>query len=148
MRILALSDSHFDKIKLDLNKYDYIIHCGDYGLSKKDLINNNVYFVKGNCDFSGEKELEVKINNKIIFITHGDKYNVKSTYNNLIYKALSINANICFFGHTHRPDMFVLDDIIYINPGAYLDGFYVVIDEEYIYFYKDKEIYKKFEFKW
>ena len=148
MKILVLSDSHFNNIKIDFTKYDYVIHCGDYGLSKKHLKQNNVYYVKGNCDLAGEKELVVTINNKKIFITNGDKYNVKTSYNNLIYKALSINANICFFGHTHRPDMFILDDIIYINPGPYQDGYYVEITDDNILFYMNDRIYKNFEFKW
>lgn len=148
MRILVLSDSHYQKIKLPFNEYDYIFHCGDFGSSYELLINNKINFVKGNCDLKGPKDLNVKINNKKIYITHGDMYNVKSSYNSLIYKAISQNVNICLFGHTHKPEIFILDDIIYLNPGPYMDGFYAVIEDDEIRLHFQDRIYKKINFTW
>ena len=81
MRILVLSDSHsrlVDDIKF--NKYDFVIHCGDYGNSYEILKNNNVIFVRGNCDYQGDNERIITINNKKILILHGDLYNVKYDY--------------------------------------------------------------------
>ncbi len=149
MRILILSDNHSRSVELDLSKYDYVIHCGDYG-SFYDYVKNdsNVLIVRGNCDWDGEKEIFRCINNRNVLVVHGDLYNVKSHYNTLIYKALSKNANMVFFGHTHRADMFVIDDIVFINPGTYQYGEYVIIDDNYIYFYENDKRIKKYEFRW
>lgn len=53
MKILICSDSHSRSItKLDLDNYDYIIHCGDISSNDLDYFSlyPNLIFVKGNCD--------------------------------------------------------------------------------------------------
>ena len=149
MKILILSDNHRVNVDIDINKYDYVIHCGDYG-NYYDYVSDNdkVLIVRGNCDSDGVKEIFKNINGRNVLILHGDLYNVKSHYNSLVYKAISRGANIVFFGHTHRADMFVIDNIIFINPGSFQDGNYVIIDDNSINFYKDDKIYKKYEFRW
>ena len=58
MRILVLSDNHFvDLSKIKKDDYDLIIHAGDYGVFRKQLENLGAKYVKGNCDFSGDKHL-------------------------------------------------------------------------------------------
>lgn len=149
MKILILSDSHSRRIDdINFKNYDYIFHLGDYGISKEILESNNVLYVAGNCDFTGQKDIIKDIGNKRFYITHGDKYNVKYQYNSLIYKALSLDANICLFGHTHNMTYFENDNIIFINPGAYNDGYYVVINDNTLTFYRYDSIIKKIEFKW
>lgn len=148
MKILILSDSHYRKIDLDFNKFDYVIHCGDYGDSYDLLNNSNAYFVRGNCDYRGTKEVYVNINGRNVLVVHGDLYNVKSHYNSLKYKAMERKADIVFFGHTHRMDMFIENDIIFINPGCYIDNEYVIIDDDNINFYIGDKKYKSFEFRW
>lgn len=145
MKILVLSDSHLHSVKLDLNDYDYVIHCGDGNrITKSD----NVFCVRGNCDFRGEKEKIVEIKNKKILITHGDLYNVKYGYTRLSYKALESEVDICLFGHTHIADVFEFQEILFINPGAYQDGYYVIIEDNKINFYYNNECYKEFNYKW
>lgn len=148
MRILVLSDNHHKKLDFNFNNYDYVIHCGDYGNSLEDLRNNNIYFVKGNCDFYGNNDNTFYIDNKKIYITHGNLYNVKYHYNNLIYRALEVEADICFFGHTHRQDLFIDNKILFINPGSYMDGCYIEINDDYILLYKNNELVKKTKYKW
>ena len=118
MKILILSDSHSKTINdINFKNYDFIFHLGDYGYSKEILdSNSNCLYVAGNCDFIGQKDIIKDVNNIRFFLTHGDKYNVKYQYNSLIYKALSLDANICLFGHTHHADYFLRDNIIFINP--------------------------------
>lgn len=145
MKILVLSDSHLHEIKHNFNDYDYVIHCGDFGRLKDS---NNLFYVRGNCDFKGEKEILTHIGNRDIYITHGDLYNVKYGYDKIRYKALEKECSICFFGHTHRADMFIIDNVIFINPGAYQDGYYVVITDTNISFYLENTCYKEFDFKW
>lgn len=147
MKILVLSDSHYEDIILNTS-YDYIIHCGDYGQSQKLLDLNKALYVRGNCDFNGQKEIIEVINNKKILITHGDLYNVKINYNRLVYKAVSEEVNICFYGHTHNQNYFYADDILFINPGAYLNGSYVEIINDEILFYENNTFIEKIVFRW
>ena len=150
MKILVLSDSHYRFIDdIDFSKYDYVFHCGDYGKSIQVLESkNNIYYVAGNCDWANNKEVLVEIDNKKIYMTHGDLYHVKEHLNSLVYKALENNSNICLFGHTHEQQVFQRDNIIFINPGAYVDGFYAVILDDGIYFYYYDKLRKKFDYKW
>ncbi len=146
MKILVLSDIHSMNLNLNLCDFDYIICAGDIGNS--NILDYTNYVVKGNCDSYGNLNLKFQINNKNIFLTHGHLYNVKNQYNSLIYKAKEENANICIFGHTHYQESFIIDDILFINPGAYMDLSYVIIDEYNIYYYKFNKLVKKEEFIW
>ncbi|MBE6137942.1 MAG: metallophosphoesterase [Erysipelotrichaceae bacterium] len=145
MRILILSDTHSSNVEMDLSSFDYVFHCGDRGVFKKL---DNIYYVRGNCDFRGPKEIEMEINNKKFYITHGDMYGVKQDYNRLFYRAKELNADVVLFGHTHRCAHFEIEDILFINPGAYEDTFYVIIDNDSLEYYMGERCYKKFEFKW
>lgn len=130
MKILVLSDSHFsDLSKIKKEDYDLIIHAGDYGLSKKQLENLEAKYVKGNCDFSGNKHLLFYFNNKKFFVTHGDLEGVKTNDLKLFYQALEYKTNICVFGHTHKQTVFEKENILFINPGNYPNNFIVITDE-------------------
>ena len=148
MRILVLSDSHRRLLNININEYDYIIHCGDYGNEYNFLNNNNLLYVKGNCDIYGPKERKININNKTILITHGDLYNVKYNLTNLTYKGLSENANIVFYGHTHIQYYFYSDNILYINPGSYQNNDYIIINDNDIYFYNNGKLVDKISYNW
>ena len=149
MKILILSDSHYKSIDdINFNNYDYVIHAGDYGNSLIDLELNNVIFVRGNCDTSGPIDETFEIFNRKFYVTHGHYYDVKNTYERIILKGNLINSNFVIFGHTHRPDMFLKEGIVHINPGAYQNGYYVEITDNFISFYKDNKIYKQFNNIW
>lgn len=149
MKILILSDSHYrNLLDIDFKKYDYVIHSGDYGNSIDILKENNVYFVKGNCDIEGLNEIFFKINDRKILVTHGHLFGVKEDYTRIMYKGLSKNADYVIFGHTHIPDMFIRDNIAFINPGSYMDGYYVEVTEHDVKFFKDLKCYKEFKRKW
>ena len=148
MRILVLSDSHRRLLNININEYDYIIHCGDYGNEYKFLNNNNLLYVKGNCDIYGPKERKININNKTILITHGDLCNVKYNLTNLTYKGLSENANIVFYGHTHIQHYFYSDNILYINPGSYQNNDYVIINDNDIFFYNNDKLINRISYSW
>ena len=116
MRILVLSDNHFvDLSKIKKDDYDLIIHAGDYGVFRKQLENLGAKYVKGNCDFSGDKHLLFYFKNKKIFVTHGDLESVKTNDLKLFYQALEYRANICIFGHTHKQTVFEKENILFIN---------------------------------
>jgi putative phosphoesterase len=148
MKILLLSDNHNSHIDLDLLSYDLVIHCGDYGLEREYLEKNNVKYVRGNCDYIGPKEITLEFNGKKIYVIHGDIYNVKYNLQRLIYRSMEQNVDYTIFGHTHIPNMVVHDNITLINPGAFKDGYYAVIEDDYVTFYLNNTIYKKFKTSW
>lgn len=125
MQILILSDSHtmnkHDLLTL-LGKHEvaYYFHCGDIYLTYEDLLLDNFYLVQGNNDFSKEipSFLSVTIDNKHFFITHGHKYDVDISVDELIFEAKKHQANVICYGHTHRPYKAIIDNILVINPGS------------------------------
>ena len=55
MKILVISDSHhFSLASIPFEKYDAILHCGDYGNSL-EILKKHAFYVQGNCDSKGEK---------------------------------------------------------------------------------------------
>ena len=122
--LLILSDTHnnikaLEQLSSIMKDSDYIIHLGDY---QKDIMlfreySNKIYSVKGNCDGGGE-DLVLEIENTKLLLTHGDKYSVKTTLTNLLFRAKEIGANVVLYGHTHIPKIEEYDGITFINPGT------------------------------
>lgn len=148
MKILILSDNHSKTIEFDTTKFDCVIHCGDYGRCFNILDEDNILFVRGNCDLHGDDEIYKEINDKKIFITHGNRYDVKYTLNYLVEKAKLKGVNYCFYGHTHRQDYFICDGITFINPGTYELGYYAIIEDNILKMYKDKKVLQKYDINW
>ena len=109
---------------------------------------DNILFVKGNCDIHGDEEIYDIIDNKNIFITHGNRYDVKYTLNYLVEKAKLKGVDYCFYGHTHRQDYFICDGITFINPGTYELGYYAIIEDDKLKMYKDKKVLQKYDINW
>lgn len=127
MKIGVISDTHgmnrfIDKVIPYLKECDLIIHAGDNFVDSKyihKMTNVGMMAVRGNCDFENvEEELEFEIENKNIFVCHGDRYGVKYGLEQLQKKAKEVDADIVIFGHTHTPLIKEKDNIIYINPGS------------------------------
>lgn len=135
MKILIVSDIHgdFNSLKKVTNEvcYDKLIILGDvfsYGYNNEnknkiiDLLNENknrLILIKGNCDIFSHQELllpksfetlTLHINNYIVTLTHGDKYN-KDFLPNYV-------GDILFNGHTHIPNLIRQNNIICANPGS------------------------------
>ena len=144
MRILALSDNHRRDVDFNLNEFNYVIHSGDRGIFDAE----GVIMVQGNCDFRGEKTIITTIEGKKVLITHGDLYGVKEGLMRISLLALEKNVDYVFFGHTHNPTYFEYKGIKFINPGAYLDGRYVIINNEKIVFYREKMVERTILNKW
>ncbi len=129
MRIGVVSDSHgnlymLDKAIASMGELDMIIHLGD---NYKDMIkinqkyNKPIEYVAGNNDFiaSGVKRDKVLlIEGKRIFITHGHKYGVYNSLNDIYFKGLEENADIVLFGHTHKQCVERQGEMILLNPGS------------------------------
>lgn len=146
MKILVLSDSHNHFLEVNFSSYDFVIHCGDYGPSKKELIQNQVFFVRGNCDSFGPEILLKTLFSRKIMITHGSNENVKYTMNHLYFKALENHCSVCIFGHTHQQVCFEQEGILFINPGSYPDSYIEILDEKII-LHQDSKI-KIIHYRW
>ena len=124
-KVIVISDVHgnskaVDKIFNEI-EFDYLLFLGD-GLSDLGIYENDerVKLVRGNCDFFSDEKIDrwVVIEDVNIFMTHGDKYGVKSTLRNLYNQVKDFKPNIVCFGHTHQFFNQNIDDIVFLNPGA------------------------------
>jgi putative phosphoesterase len=126
-RLLVLSDTHGKTTAIDLalmkaGAFDAAVHLGDHvrdALYMRDL-GKVVYCVKGNCDPNDEADAEMILHmgGLKILITHGHKYGVKFGRDKLVYRALELEANAVFYGHTHVPYNAYSDGILLLNPGS------------------------------
>lgn len=134
MKYLVFSDSHsspkkiIEAIELHMPSVAGVIFLGD-GASdiyyvKKKFEDIMFFCVKGNCDFACDypKEALIDLDGIKVFITHGDKYAVKTNYGLVAKEAYCRGADAVLFGHTHIP----LDTTVYFgekrvqlfNPGS------------------------------
>lgn len=126
MKFIIISDSHGNKEGIDKifkeMQFDGLIFLGDGVRDLSSYMNyNNVYCVSGNCDFfsSIPNERELKIMGKKVLITHGNKYNVKSTLNYLKELCIKENYDIILFGHTHKKEVIQYNNSYIVNPGSF-----------------------------
>lgn len=128
MKILIISDTHgsINSILKDIKKYqpDRIIHLGDYvedGIVLANELNIPTTIVRGNGDYLSKDfnyDEVIEISGKKFFLTHGHKYNVNFSLNNLFYKGQELEVDYILFGHTHRPIIDKYNDITIMNPGS------------------------------
>ena len=137
MRIAVLADTHVDRLEhlpkktVDaLSTADLIIHAGDFTDVQllRDLKRlGEVKAVHGNMDSRELKaELPVKeiveTKDKRIGITHGSgapwgiEERIRKTFE-------SNQVDIIVYGHSHRSQNKVIDDILFFNPGKATDSF-------------------------
>lgn len=124
---IVFSDSHGNKkalMKLQplMKENDYVLFLGD-GVTDINYLDEDVrkktLFVKGNCDLlSAPTEISTEIEGVKIFMTHGNEYSVKSTPHKLYLKGKELNADVCFYGHTHMAQIEKEDGLYLINPGT------------------------------
>jgi len=122
--IIAFSDSHnnplpsyFEQI---LDEADYIFFLGDglQGLSKY-FVKDNFYAVKGNCDYMPfDDEIEITVEGVNILLTHGNRYSVRNSNLDLLYRAKEIGADCVLYGHTHIALIEKEEGVLLINPGS------------------------------
>ncbi len=125
MKIYVLSDSHDSAIFAPFLEIcqdaDMVIHCGDGNRDVDDLksvLSCPVFSVKGNCDFSGQRELLFDVCGKKIFVTHGDFYGIKNGLSTISFRAKQVKADVVLYGHSHVPDITYKDGVCFINPGS------------------------------
>lgn len=128
MRILIVSDTHgresnLERVLEEVGNISHLIHLGDVE-GQEDYIEAiadcPVHIVSGNNDFfsSLPREEELWIGNYHILMTHGHYYGVSMGTSVLKEEALARGFNVAMYGHTHRPEIEIKDDITILNPGS------------------------------
>jgi putative phosphoesterase len=135
-KIGVISDSHIPTraenlpsiIHEHFKNVDLIIHCGD-------IVNENVllelgtispvYAVKGNMDghdITAPLERIIMINASFILCTAHGTGSPFGIYDRLYNKFKSHNPYMILYGHTHSPDTYRFNDIMFFNPGSCTAG--------------------------
>lgn len=128
MRVLIMSDTHrstknaLEAIKR-VGKIDMCLHLGDVEFDADILqahLDCPLYMVRGNNDFLRmfPEELELNIGKYKVFMAHGHRYLVDMGTERFIDEALSRGADIAIYGHTHKPIVWVTDEITLLCPGS------------------------------
>lgn len=128
MKIAVLSDTH-GNYPLAIRVLDQIpdlagiIHLGDnlYDADAVELaLSRPIVKIAGNCDTvaEGARERLLNIGESVLYLTHGDLYNVKSGLDRLVRRVAGENVNVALYGHTHIPSIQKRDNILFVNPGC------------------------------
>jgi putative phosphoesterase len=125
MKILVMSDTHGDSeiihdVKSYVGSVDAIFHCGDSELDLHHASLEGVQVVLGNCDMDSSLPIEVnmKVIDTNIFMTHGHLFQVKSSLLSLNYRAHELHAEVVLFGHSHVLGAEMINGILFVNPGS------------------------------
>ena len=140
MRIAVLADTHVDRLEhlptkiVDaLSTADLIIHAGDF--TDVHLLNEltrlcEVKAVHGNMDSSELKAVLpakeiIEIEGKRLGITHGSgaPWGIEERIRMMFE---SERIDVIVYGHSHRSQNRVINDILFFNPGNAADSFGVI----------------------
>lgn len=123
MEVVIVSDSHGksqilkDIVKKHPNANAYI-HCGDSEMAAEELL--PFISVTGNNDYYTQlPEYNVfEVESTRILVMHSHTLPFGRSVEALVSKAKSLSCQIACYGHTHRYDERIIDDILVINPGS------------------------------
>lgn len=128
LKILIISDSHRDARVIDEviereSPFDILVHCGDMEGSLFNVEQRNnpftVHAVRGNCDGPGHpQETCFRAGHYNIFVTHGHKYGVHHSVDDLLQAGKKQFADVILYGHTHVPEVTENRGILIVNPGS------------------------------
>lgn len=127
MLILVISDNHgvmnrmMDVVRRV--KPDLLVHLGDSQMhldTLKELAGCPVEAVAGNCDYSSglPREKEIQLGSIRAFLTHGDRYGVRSGTGYLRSVAEKRGCQLALYGHTHVPLLEYHPEMVVLNPGS------------------------------
>ncbi len=144
MRVAVLSDTHVDRLEhlpkkiIDaLATADLVIHAGDF--TELRLLEQlrglkDIRAVQGNMDSPELKTLlpareVVEIGGRWIGITHGSgaPWGIEKRIRKM-FEGEPID--IIVYGHSHRAQNTVIDDILFFNPGRASDSFGILTIDE------------------
>lgn len=128
MKILIVSDTHrkhgnLEAVLEKIGPLDLMVHLGDAEGAEdyiEAIADCPVEIVAGNNDFFSrlDRECELRIGKYKAFLTHGHYYNVALGTERLCEEARTRKADIAMFGHTHRPFLEIMEDLVILNPGS------------------------------
>lgn len=133
MKILIVSDTHrrdgnLQAVISENAPFDMLIHLGDAEGSEDRILawckeQNEacqVHMILGNNDFFShlEREKEIAIGARRVFLTHGHLYSVSVGTERLVDEARDRKVQIVMFGHTHKPCLDIRKDVTVLNPGS------------------------------
>lgn len=130
MKILVFSDSHGESalmsniISAMREEIDMVIFAGDCVSDFTDfqyIFPDKVFYcVKGNCDYGNHEPAErlIDAGEKKIFLTHGHMYGVKSGHMRIMEEAHRHGADICLYGHSHEPAIYIEQEVYFMCPGS------------------------------
>jgi putative phosphoesterase len=132
MKVLVISDSHGNythalKAHELAGPVDHIIHLGD-GADDAGLLEQvlevPVHRVAGNCDCDTELPLDLtlELGEYRVFLTHGNRQQVKSGLKHLIGKGMEVGAAVVLYGHTHQAAVASAEGMLLVNPGTLKQG--------------------------
>ncbi|MEG1658500.1 MAG: metallophosphoesterase [Oscillibacter sp.] len=140
MKLLILSDSHgnLDNMirAVERTSPRMVFHLGDCWRDGQRLHaafpELELVQVPGNCDFCAGEPAErlVQVADRRIFLCHGHTYGVKDSLLTIGDTAAERRADLCLFGHTHRPLQTWRGNTLLLNPGSigdYLAPSYAVV---------------------
>lgn len=125
--IIVISDVHYDrstlrKIENIMDEADFIVFCGDGLSSLSDYLlkyDKKLIIVKGNCDaYEADREVILQVEGVRFFVTHGDRYNVKTDLSALAQRTKEAGCDCALFGHTHKAIIEKSDTVTLINGGS------------------------------
>ena len=160
--VIIMSDSHGDREIVSaikeryLGKVDAILHNGDSELSVDDPIWQGISVVTGNCDSGSYPEKQVlELSPFTIAQVHGHLFAINFTFSLLKRWANEVGADVCTYGHLHRPAVWQEGKTVFINPGSVseprgeidkpLYAKVVLTDDKILvdYFTRDHKLYKE-----
>lgn len=128
MRILVISDTHrkLDNLEYVLEhvgRMDLLIHLGDVEGQEmviQGMVHCPVYTVAGNNDYFSNlpKDVEVTIEGKKLFLTHGHQYLINQGTMWIKEEAMARGADLVLYGHTHKPMIQEEDHLMILSPGS------------------------------
>ena len=121
-----------------------------------DMLNNyhnKIIAVKGNCDSDVDQfvlhfpikaeYLIMYLNNKLFYLTHGDKYSANDLTSNT-------QNTVYLYGHTHVFECDYVDNVLCLNPGSVsipkqndIRGYFIIDEKDIIYKTLNGEVLKQ-----
>jgi putative phosphoesterase len=127
-RVLVVSDTHgyLHQVlpAVPLDQVDAILFAGDgydeaMATFDRHGVRDRVYAVAGNCDGRPAfADCEVTLAGWPVWITHGDRWGVKSGYDTIAREALRRGARLVVFGHSHKAFYEHRHGVHLFNPGS------------------------------
>ena len=135
-RVIAVSDSHGMEERLRkvlsgiLQKQpaDVVVFLGDGLWDWENIVDDlrranprtHFYRVKGNNDrsFDVPDHITFSLGGVKFFACHGHRYRVKVDLDLLEVEAVSNDAQVALYGHTHIADITNYFNCLFVNPGA------------------------------